>query len=589
MTIASTHETLSTPSWRLTTAAFAALGIVSLTACDPARLVGPGGACPEVGAEIACGCDDGLEGTRICLPNGNVSPCLCVPPTPPVADAGDGDVVGYKTVVTLSGALSYDPDGDDLTYTWSFVSVPSGSAATLTGADAVTVTFVPDLPGDYELRLVVSDGSLSSPPALVTVTAENTAPIADAGEDSNLVTGTTGSLDGSMSSDANGDALTHTWSVLTRPVGSVAQPSDVHAIAPTFTPDVDGSYTLSLVVSDGLLSSPAATITVASFRAIAALGFDPIDAEQSDALARLVLVSTGPNQLHLYDPVTRTDQTVTLPTTPTAVSVGPDGTKAVVGHNGYVTYVDLATRAVLNTWPVTADVFDVVLAGNGFAYAFPRVDQWETVRCIRLSDGRETLHTGASVRAGSRAKLQPGAAFVYAADNGLSPSDIEKYALGSGTASYAWDSPYHGDYAMCGDLWMSDDGARIFTRCGNAFRTAAAQVDDMLYAGALEGVTMARHVDHASAADRVLVIRDGTSWSYPPMPNADTTLSLHEDTYLGLVSSFSLPSFLVNGAAHVGHGRFVFANAAGTAYYVIVQADASSGLSQDFGVVTYGF
>lgn len=569
---------------------FVLMGL-ALGACNDSVPVGvpPGGDCAPVGMEVACTCTGGITGTQICMFGGAYSSCLCFPPSPPVADAGDPQTVSYKQTVSLSGAYSYDPDGTTIGYQWSIVSAPAGSQATLTDPTTVTPTLVPDLPGDYVIRLVVNDASLSSAPALVTITAVNMAPVAAAGLDANVVTGNAVSLDATASSDANDDSLTYAWTVVSRPTGSTADLSSATSATPSFTPDVDGSYTLSLVVSDGLLTSTADTLVVASFRAIRPMAFDPIDAEFSDALGRIVAVSTAPNTLHLYDPETQVDDTVTLPTTPTAVSVGPDGTKAVIGHNGFISYVDLSTRTVTATWPVTTDAFDVVLAGNGFAYVFPRIDQWETIRCIRLSDGKETLHTGSSIRAGTRAKLQPGAAFIYGADNGLSPSDIEKYSLGSGTAAYAWDSPYHGDYGMCGDLWMSDDGARIYTRCGNVFRTGAAQADDMLYAGALEGATLIRHADHASAASRVLVIRDATSWSYPPMPNADAVLSIHEDTYFGLVSTITLPSFVIAGAAHAGHGRFVFSNVAGTKYYVVIQADASAAASPDFGVVTYTF
>lgn len=549
----------------------------------------PGGQCAPVGSEVACTCSDGLSGTQICGYGNILSACLCIPPSPPVADAGDPQTVPYKQSVALSGAYSYDPDGTTLGYAWSIVSAPVGSQATLTGGDTVTPSFVPDLPGDYVIRLVVDDGALSSAPSLVTITAQNMAPVASAGTDANIVTGNAVTLDGTASDDVNGDSLTYTWSVTSRPLGSTAAPSSTTAAMPTFTPDVDGSYTLSLTVSDGLLSSTADTVVVAAFRAIAPLAFAPIDAEFSDALGRIVVVSTGPNSLHLYDPETGTDDVVALPTTPTAVSVGPDGTKAVVGHNAFISYVDLVAKTVIATWPVSADALDVVLAGNGFAYVFPRVDQWEQIRCIKLSNGAETLHTGFSIYAGTKAKLQPGAPYVYGANNGLSPSDIEKYVLGSGTASYGYDSPYHGDYPMCGDLWMSDDGGRIYTRCGNVFRTSTTQAQDMLYAGALEGSTLIRHADHSAAAARVLVIRDAQTYAYPPMPNADAVLAIHDATYFSLVSTITLPSFVSNGNAYPGHGRFVFANVAGTKYYVVIQADSTASLTPGYGLVTYSF
>ncbi|MCS3696518.1 hypothetical protein GGP73_001198 [Salinibacter ruber] len=56
--------------------------------------------------------------------------------------------------------------------------------------------------------------------------------------------------DGSGSSDPDGDELTYNWS-LTTPSDSETQLSDPSAVQPTFTPDVEGDYTVSLEVSDG--------------------------------------------------------------------------------------------------------------------------------------------------------------------------------------------------------------------------------------------------------------------------------------------------------------------------------------------------
>ncbi|MDR7050017.1 hypothetical protein J2X54_002472 [Duganella sp. 3397] len=59
---------------------------------------------------------------------------------------------------SISGSLSYDEDGDPLTYAWSIDSRPSGSTMTLANATAATLNFAPDAPGNYTLLLKVSDG-----------------------------------------------------------------------------------------------------------------------------------------------------------------------------------------------------------------------------------------------------------------------------------------------------------------------------------------------------------------------------------------------------------------------------------------------
>jgi hypothetical protein len=98
----------------------------------------------------------------------------------------------------------------------------------------------------------------------------NEAPIASAGQLQNVVTGTLVTLDGSASSDANGDALTYAWSLTSKPAVSTAALSSPTTVKPTFTSDVAGTYVASLVVNDVKVNSAATTVTVTASTANAA-------------------------------------------------------------------------------------------------------------------------------------------------------------------------------------------------------------------------------------------------------------------------------------------------------------------------------
>ena len=89
----------------------------------------------------------------------------------------------------------------------------------------------------------------------------NTKPVADAGDAQKVVGGTTVTLDGSGCSDADGDALTYTW---TSQLPSIIL-SDRNAESPTFTaPDVDEITVLnfSLFVNDGSENSDVAEVAI---------------------------------------------------------------------------------------------------------------------------------------------------------------------------------------------------------------------------------------------------------------------------------------------------------------------------------------
>jgi hypothetical protein len=64
-------------------------------------------------------------------------------------------------------------------YSWTLVSLPSGSRATLNNPSAANPSFVPDVPGDYDLQLVLTDsvGKSSGPIALGTISGAATLPI----------------------------------------------------------------------------------------------------------------------------------------------------------------------------------------------------------------------------------------------------------------------------------------------------------------------------------------------------------------------------------------------------------------------------
>jgi len=183
--------------------------------------------------------------------------------TPPVAVAGDNQNVALNTVVALNGSGSTDANADPLTYKWALIYKPATSAADLSSKTIFNPTFTGDVPGTYVAGLVVNDGKVDSEASVVTiiVASANSAPVANAGAAQSVLTGTTATLDGTGSTDANGDTLTYSW-VLSAPSGSSAALTSSTNAKPSFLADVSGTYVASLIVNDGKANSVVASTRV---------------------------------------------------------------------------------------------------------------------------------------------------------------------------------------------------------------------------------------------------------------------------------------------------------------------------------------
>jgi RHS repeat-associated protein len=97
--------------------------------------------------------------------------------------------------------------------------------------------------------------------ASITRGGTNTAPTANAGANQTGFVGRLVTLDGSASSDPQGDQLRFTWTEGgSNPASNVLHGKN--APKPGFVPTVTGTYTFSLVVNDGTLNSSSSSVTV---------------------------------------------------------------------------------------------------------------------------------------------------------------------------------------------------------------------------------------------------------------------------------------------------------------------------------------
>ena len=239
----------------------------------------------------------------------------------PTANIGADSVVHIGDTVALSGLASSDENGDPLTFGWTLESKPPGSRAALSTTAAPRVRIAIDAAGSYVVALVVSDGELSSAPARVTLTAENRAPVADAGSDQSVGAGAVVKVDGTASTDPDGDALTYRWTMIIKPAASAAVFTDATTATTAFTADVDGTYAVELVVNDGAVDSAPAYATIISGNAAPVANAGP---DQRENIGSTIHLDGSGSSDPEGEPVAFSWTITMRPAGSTAMLTGPD-------------------------------------------------------------------------------------------------------------------------------------------------------------------------------------------------------------------------------------------------------------------------
>ena len=174
-----------------------------------------------------------------------------------IADAGDNMTVKIGSTVTLDGSGSYDQSGDAITYAWK---APNG--ITLSDATAAQPTFTAsDTISTLEFELTVRDskGDIAVDTVIVTVVT-NLPPIADAGADQVVNGGDMVILDGTLSTDPDGDPITYSWEQVG--LATIALIADTVAQAVFTAPDASVTLTFQLTVTDDKNNSDTDTVTI---------------------------------------------------------------------------------------------------------------------------------------------------------------------------------------------------------------------------------------------------------------------------------------------------------------------------------------
>ncbi|UGV41789.1 PKD domain-containing protein [Methanococcoides orientis] len=213
----------------------------------------------------------------------------------PVVDAGSDQTVVEGSAVAFSGIFSDSGADDTHTFEWNF-----GDGTINTSSLAPTHVYASD--GTYTVILTVTDDDLGFGTDTLTVTvtdAPNSAPTADANGPYLVTEGSVITLDASVSSDPEGDALTYRWDFNNDSIWDTLWLTDP-TLDHTWTDDYDGY--IAVEVNDSEFTSIAtASVTVNNVAPVVDVGSDQTVVEGSAVAFSGIFSDSGADDTHTFE------------------------------------------------------------------------------------------------------------------------------------------------------------------------------------------------------------------------------------------------------------------------------------------------
>jgi hypothetical protein len=341
----------------------------------------------------------------------------------------------------------------------------------------------------------------------------------------------------------------------------------------TKLPPGQNSSTVILRTNDS--SHPAYSIKVIANASGISENIREIDGSIIDAVFDkntniLYYVTSSPNKFIAYDVVDRIVlNEISLSKAPTSFAISEDWAKSAVGHNGFISAIDLSSNTVTEVYSLDYSVNDIAWAENDWFCYTQNGGSFSNLHWINTANG--TLYDSTDQYFGldgsSIVKKVPNQAYLIATQNGSSPSGFFAYDIATKSKkSYAHMDLYN--------FWFSENGDYIFGKDLNVYRTtsstgsdsfeATINAIDIIKTGNEDFIRM-HHLYHSNNYLWVLLNNSYSSDEY-------TSIYQIEDNDYTLVKKYDYDQFYQPDAQTTPYdisANYVFVNKEGTEIAVL--------------------
>ena len=184
----------------------------------------------------------------------------------------------------------------------------------------------------------------------------------------------------------------------------------------------------------------------------------------------LYLTTSQPNRLLVYN--TRTKAIVRelpLNHAPTCFSMSEDGRKAVIGHNGYITSVNLDNFSVSKIIDVNYNIFDIEWGTDNWVCYTPGLDvQHYQLEWINLDSALTYISPSGIYGLYGKALIKkiPRQNYIVASRLFISPSGITVFDIRTRDGITYFHEEIN-------DFWFSSDGYHLFSSYNRIYRTSS--------------------------------------------------------------------------------------------------------------------